>query len=213
MRKVVLCRTRDQGKEAIEAENKALKLSPENEEFKKNLKLHEMGVTIISKISPTRITMKRYSFKCVLICGFASLTLTLFTCGKEDVPVHVQFSPVITAVGAQRNDSSVTFTAMVSDTGPQSALTYRWGFDGGLAFVNNTTNPAVLQGYDETRSGNLTLTVTNGAGAATTVSYYIAPGLLPDNVVISVAQMGRAIKDNSLNLFTAFMTLIVTIDA
>jgi hypothetical protein len=157
--------------------------------------------------------MKRYSFISVLICGFASLTLTLTTCGKEDVPVHVQFSPVITAVGAQRSGSSVIFTAVVSDTGPQNALTYRWVFDGGLAFVNNTTNPAVLQGYDETRSGNLTLTVTNGPGAATTVSYYIAPGLLPDNVVISVAQTGRAIKGNSLNLFTAFMTLIGTTDA
>ena len=137
--------------------------------------------------------MKRYNFISVLICGLVSLTLTLTTCGKENVPVQVQFKPVITAVGAQRSGSDVTLTAVVSDAGPQSALTYRWGFDGGLTFVNNTTNPAVLQGYDETRSGNLTLTVTNGTGGATTVSFYIAPGLLPDNVVIVVAQTGGAI--------------------
>jgi len=139
--------------------------------------------------------MKRYNFISVLICGLVSLTLTLTTCGKENVPVQVQFKPVITAVGAQRSGSDVTLTAVVSDAGPQSALTYRWGFDGGLAFVNNATNPAVLRGYDETRSGNLTLTVTNGTGGATTVSYSIAPGLLPDNVVIVVAQTG-------LNLIT-----------
>ena len=138
--------------------------------------------------------MKRSGVISALICGLASIALTLTNCGREDVPVKVRFNPVITAIGAQRSGSDVTFTAVVSDAGPQSALTYRWGFDGGLAFFNNTTNPAVLQGYDETRSGNLTLTVTNGAGAATTVSCSIAPGLLPDNVVIVVAQRGGTNK-------------------
>jgi hypothetical protein len=139
--------------------------------------------------------MKRCGHIIILICGLVGLTLELTSCGKENVPVQVRFNPVITAIGAQRSGSDVTFTAVVSDAGPQSALTYRWGFDGGLAFFNNTTNPAVLQGYDETRSGNLTLTVTNGTGGATTVSYSITPGLLPDNVVIVVAQTG-------LNLIT-----------
>ena len=137
--------------------------------------------------------MKRSGVISALICGLVSIALTLLNCGKEDVPVQVRFNPVITAIGAQRSGSDVTFTAVVSDAGPQSALTYRWEFDGVLTFVNNTTNPAVLQGYDETRSGNLTLTVTNGTGGATTVSYYIAPGLLPDNVVIVVAQTGGVI--------------------
>jgi hypothetical protein len=137
--------------------------------------------------------MKRCSYIIILICGLIGLALELASCGKENVPVNVQFKPVITAIGAQRSGSDVTFTAVVSDAGPHSALTYQWGFDGGLTFVNNTTNPAVLQGYDETRSGNLSLTVTNGAGGATTVNYYIAPGLLPDNVVIVVAQRGGTI--------------------
>jgi len=134
----------------------------------------------------------------MVICGLIGLMLELTSCGN--VPVKVQFKPVITAIGAQRSGSSVTFTAEVSDTGPLSALTYSWGFDGGLTFANNTTNPAVLQGYDETKSGNLTLTVTNGAGGATTVSYYIAPGQLPDNVVISVNKMRVANQKNSLGL-------------
>ena len=108
--------------------------------------------------------------------------------------MQVRLKPVITAIGAQRSGSNVTFTASVSDAGPLDALAYSWGFDGGLTFINNTTNPAVLQGYGETKSGNLTLTVTNGTGGATTVSYYIAPGLLPDNVVIVVARMERTIR-------------------
>jgi hypothetical protein len=125
--------------------------------------------------------------------------LTLICCGRENVPVQMKFKPVITSIGAQRNGSNVTFTAMINDPGPQSTLRYRWRFDGGLAFINNTTNPAVLQGYDETKSGNLTLTVMNGAGGVTTVSYYIAPGLLPDNVVILVAQMAEVIREKGLD--------------
>ncbi len=105
--------------------------------------------------------------------------------GTASPSVIMKFAPMITAIGAMRSGSDVAFTAEVSDTGPLSALTYSWGFDGGLSFDDNTTNPAVLQGYDETKSGNLTLTVTNGEGAATTVSYYIAPGLLPDTVVVT----------------------------
>jgi hypothetical protein len=156
--------------------------------------------------------VKIVSFIIVLLCGLVSIILTLSACGHENVPVQVKFKPVITGIGAQRNGSNVIFTAIVSDTGPQSALRYQWRFDGGLAFINNTTNPAVLQGYDETRSGNLTLTVTNGTRGSTTVSYYIAPGLLPDNVVISIAQTRGSSQGNGLELIIACMTLIGTTD-
>ncbi len=138
--------------------------------------------------------MKRLKLVEISFYGFMSLTLILISCGKEDVPVQIKFKPVITAIGIERSGSYVTFTAVVSDEGPQSALRYRWVFSGGLSFLDNTTNPAVLQGYDETKSGTLTLTVTNSAGGATTVSYYIAPGLLPDHVVISVDQLAEAIE-------------------
>ena len=111
---------------------------------------------------------------------------TVVSPGTASPSVIVQFAPVITAIGAKRSRSDVTFTAVVSDAAP-TTLTYSWGFDGGLTFADNTTNPAVLQGYDETKSGNLALTVTNGVGGATAVSYYIAPGLLPDSIVVTQA--------------------------
>ncbi len=127
---------------------------------------------------------------------------TVVVAATSSASLSVQFSPVITSIGAERSGSDVTFTATVSDTTPAS-LTYSWGFDGGLTFADNATNPAVLQGYDETKSGNLTLTVTNGVGAATTVSYYIAPGLLPDKlqntmtIVSAQIQTARNTADGS----------------
>jgi hypothetical protein len=118
---------------------------------------------------------------------------TVAVAGTTSPSVSVQFAPVITAIGVQRSGPDVTFTAVVSDKAP-TTLTYEWGFaentDGdatgsGLSFVDYTTNPAVLQGYDETKSGNLTLRVRNGAGGATIVSYNISPGMLPDNMVVT----------------------------
>ncbi len=134
--------------------------------------------------------------------------------GTASPALIAQFAPVITAIGAARNGSDVSFTAEVSDAGPLSALTYSWAFDGDLTFVNNAVNPAVLQGYDETKSGNLTLTVRNGAGGATTVSYYIAPGLLPDNIVVThseAAQWART-SVNAENSFSNFTNVSVASD-
>ncbi len=129
--------------------------------------------------------MKRLNLVKGAFYRFMMLTLMLNSCrGKENVPVQIGFKPVITSIGIQRCGSDVTFTAVVSDDEPQSALRYWWMFSGGLVFLDNTTNPAVLQGYDETKSGTLTLTVTNSKEGATTVSYYLAPGLLPDKVII-----------------------------
>jgi hypothetical protein len=105
---------------------------------------------------------------------------TAVVIASANASLTVQFRPVITAIGAKRSGSNVTFTAEVSDTTP-TTLTYLWEFDGGLTFADNTINPATLQGYDETKSGNLTLFVTNGVGG-TAVRYQIPPGLLPDNV-------------------------------
>ncbi len=119
----------------------------------------------------------------------------------------VQFAPVITALGAGRSGSRVTFTAEISDAGPLNELTYSWVFDGGLAFVNNAANPAVLQGYDETKSGTVTLTVANGAGGTTTVSSFLAPGLFPDTVVVIHSQKGGAIQGNNLDLSAVVSTL------
>ena len=107
--------------------------------------------------------------------AFSTLVIT----AASNPPVSIQFSPVITSLTGQRSGSNVTFTATVSN--PGGPVTYLWSFSNGLSFADNTTNPAVLQGYDASKSGNLTLTVSNAFGG-TTVTYILSLGMFPDNV-------------------------------
>ena len=100
--------------------------------------------------------------------------------------ITVQFNPVVTAISAERSGSNVTFTASVNDDGPAGELRYLWSSTTGVSFANTTANPAVLQGYSESVTGNVTLTVTdqNGTGGSTTVTYLISAGQFPDTVVV-----------------------------
>jgi hypothetical protein len=152
------------------------------------------GTLVLSYSAPSTAGTYTHAIRLVNSQGnWVETNFTAVVSGTASPSMNVQFAPVITAIGVQRSGSDVIFTAVVSDTTP-TTLTYEWGFaenthgddpGSGLSFVDSTTNPAVLQGYDETKSGNLGLRVRNGAGGATIVSYYIAPGLLPDNVVVT----------------------------
>jgi|GEM_PF-2403902 len=104
---------------------------------------------------------------------------------RVDPSVNVQFAPVVTSIGGKRSGASVTFTAAVVDDGPQGELVYDWSCDFGLSFADNTANPAELQGYGDTASGNIALKVTdkNGAGLSTTVSYAIARKQFPSDIL------------------------------
>ncbi len=133
---------------------------------------------------------------------------TTVVAAAANPPVAIQFTPVITSVTGARSGSAVTFTATVSDPGP---LTYLWAFSGGLSFVDNTTNPAVLQGYDQSKSGNLSLTVSNAFGG-TTVTYIISQGMFPDNVNSNgvPVPMGGTIQGLPLTLTAAVTTFAGT---
>jgi hypothetical protein len=219
------------------------------------------GIIVLNYTAPS--TAGTYTQSITVTNNQSNWVQTNFTTvvsGTASPSVSVQFNPVVTALGAERSGSDVTFTAVVRDAGPARhpnrspdsaddqgrrepdrqhdnvcqtdergggdladglqdmpdsvyprAMTYSWKFSiSGLTFVDNTKNPAVLQGYNQTISGNLTLTVTNRVGGATTISYYIAPGLFPDNVVVSgeQEQMGGAIQsENILNLAAIVSTL------
>lgn len=136
--------------------------------------------------------------------SFSTLVIT----AASNPPVSIQFTPVITSLVGQRSGSNVTFTATVSDPGP---VTYLWAFSGGLSFTDNTTNPAVLQGYDQSKSGNLTLTVSNAFGG-TTITYIISLGMFPDNVNPNnvPVPMGGTIQGQVLSLTGAVTTLTGT---
>lgn len=103
----------------------------------------------------------------------------------------VQFAPVVTHLSAKRTGSNVVWTATVVDDGPAGELRYNWSFndglsffDGGLSFFDSTVNPATLEGYSQSSSGTLALTVKdhNGTGGSTTITYALPVGQFPDSL-------------------------------
>ena len=124
-----------------------------------------------------------------------------------DPEINVQFNPVVTALTYTRNDSNVTLTAYVSDTGPSSALTYNWNWvsskypacvDYGysctsMSFVDATTDPAVLQGYDGTETGTISFMVANGSGGSTTVSYKVHREQFPASVLGNITLLPQTV--------------------
>lgn len=102
--------------------------------------------------------------------------------------VRVSFAPVVSALLGKRNGSDVTWTATVSDDGPLAALSYAWSFapasgSPAASFSVADANPGVLSGYDPTVNGEVTLTVTDGDGLVTSVSFTLVAGQFPDGVV------------------------------
>ena len=119
--------------------------------------------------------------------------------------IVVQINPVVEALGIKRVDSRLIWTADVTDDAPTDQLRYSWKFNGSTAdFVDHTANPAVLTGYTDDTTGDLTLTVTdrNGTGGSTTVSYRLpANQFLPDTMppVLESYSPGEGAKDVSVD--------------
>ena len=105
--------------------------------------------------------------------------------GTTSVAIEISFAPSIVGVSAQRIGDLVSWEAEVIDDRPDVELLYLWEFDGALAFADATQNPAELIGYDETRSGTITLTVTDNDGYSTIVSFTLVVGQFPDALVVS----------------------------
>jgi YVTN family beta-propeller protein len=113
--------------------------------------------------------------------------LTMVVYGTTPVTMEMSFAPSVIGLSAQRIGIGVRWEAVVSDDGPEAELTYLWEYDGGLGFIDPTDNPAELSGYEETATGTITLTVTDGSGAglSTTVSFLLAAGQFPDTLVVA----------------------------
>ena len=109
-------------------------------------------------------------------------TVVVYKLGEARIQVG-SVAPSVTGLSGQRVGSGVRWTAEVADDGPVEELEYQWSYDGGLAFEDDTANPALLLGYEETATGTVTLVVTDGEGLSTTVSFLLPPGLFPDELV------------------------------
>ena len=111
--------------------------------------------------------------------------------------VSVLFNPVVTKLSAVRTGTNVTVTADVSDTGPSNELVYEWSFSGGevFTFADPTVNPAVLNASGSLFFGTLGLTVTNGAGRSTSVSYKLAFPKVSSIMLLPQAMSSTRIED------------------
>ena len=107
------------------------------------------------------------------------------------VEIQIGIAPSVFGFSAQRIGDNVIWSATITDDGPASELVIDWQFvqatgASALVFGVPSDNPTVLFPYDETASGDIILTVTdgNGSGLSTTVTFAMPAGLFPDNVVV-----------------------------
>jgi hypothetical protein len=102
-----------------------------------------------------------------------------------DAGAQVLFAPVVVSLNGKRNGAVVTWTAEISDDKDLSELTYLWDFSGssGVDFIDPAVNPADFAGYDETKTGVITLSVTDGDGLTTTITFDLVAGQFPDDVL------------------------------
>jgi len=105
-----------------------------------------------------------------------------------DNAVNVSFNPLIKGVSVQRTGAELTWLLDVESVGAEAYLQYAWTFEanvGSAQFALSDTNPGVMDGYEESVSGTVVLTVTDTSdvGGTTTFQYDLTEGDYPDSVV------------------------------
>ncbi len=111
-----------------------------------------------------------------------------------DPVMGVLFAPVVISLSGTRTynvvaGDFVTWTVVVEDDIEPLNVTYLWGFTGtaGVDFVDPAVNSSAdLAVYDETVTGEITLSGTDGDGLTTTITFNLPAGQFPDDVVIHV---------------------------
>lgn len=129
-----------------------------------------------------------------------------------DVALQTTFAPSVTALHGSRSATTVSWEATVADDGVPADLGFHWTFSqsGGTAGAqfsgDAAANPADLTGYDETVSGTLTFTVTDGTEfgpLSTSVSFELVAGQFPDVVVSEPGGTVPALAAEMIELFNA----------
>jgi hypothetical protein len=105
-----------------------------------------------------------------------------------DPGVGVLFAPVVVSLNGKRTGDTVEWTAVVEDDVDPLDVIYDWGFTPtggttGLDFVVDTANPASMTVYNENKTGDVTLAVTDGDGLTTTISFELVAGQFPDVII------------------------------
>lgn len=106
-----------------------------------------------------------------------------------DAPASLSanLGPAVLSVAGRRTPAGVQWTADVSHS-DEPAVTYSWSFNSagqtpvdGTSFNGATTNPALLTGYDQTKTGTLSVTATQGA-LSSTASFLVPVNLFPNSL-------------------------------
>ena len=127
------------------------------------------------------------------------------TNGAGQVDPTFLFNPVVYAITAERQygSNNVVFTASISDDVGIANTNYTWSYAGVSATIDpasatggGATEDAVgsatgtvvgtLNGYTAAETGNISVTLTDADGGATTVTINLPVGLFPDNIVVPV---------------------------
>jgi hypothetical protein len=102
--------------------------------------------------------------------------------------LSVRFPPVVTAITGKRSGSTVTWTATA--VGDDSCCDHAWSasLSGGTSPALRdppTSNPAFLDGYDQTVGGTVSVQVSDGTGLTTTATVTLPGGQFPDGLVVN----------------------------
>ena len=99
--------------------------------------------------------------------------------------------PAVLSVAGRRIPAGVQWTANVSSAG-DTAVTYSWSFTSapntpvaGTSFSSATTNPTLLTGYDQTKTGTLKVTATQGT-LSSSASFQVPANLFPNALQLPV---------------------------
>lgn len=103
----------------------------------------------------------------------------------EPALLAANLGPAVLSVAGRRIPAGVQWTAEVSSAG-EAAVTYSWSFTSapntpvaGTSFSSATTNPALLTGYDQTKTGTLKVTATQGS-LSSSASFQVPANLFPN---------------------------------
>ena len=114
---------------------------------------------------------------------------------EEPAGLSANLGPAVLSIAGRRTPAGVRWNAVVSSAGDGSSLTYEWKFESspdnavtGTSFVSSTVNPAVLTGYDQTKTGTLSVTATEG-DLESEASFTVPANLFPDALQLPAADL------------------------
>lgn len=114
---------------------------------------------------------------------------------EEPAGLSANLGPAVLSIAGRRTPAGVLWNAVVSSAGDGSGVTYVWKFESspgtavsGTSFADNTVNPAVLTGYDQTKTGTLSVEAIEG-DLKSKASFTVPANLFPDGLQLPAADL------------------------